>query len=414
MPIQCVENEYCKLEVHYIADPNFVESKRDEAVAQLKSATLPGFRPGKAPIWAIKLRMKDKIEEWMKKELVANAYDEILFETKIKTIGYPQVNKLELNNSNFWCDLTILKKPEFELKQYKGFEIPKPHQPHDTTSMVEMMIQELRVQHGSSLPYGENDFVQQGDKITLDFKCMMGEQKVEDLSREGFLYTVGENFIPEFDDNIMGMRPGEERVFDVKLSSNVSEEIKDKVLTFTVKVHMGMRQIPADLNDELAQKVGFTDYKSLREHAAGVATYKITNQQKSMISQQVIKKVLEQHDFKIPAWLLNLEAQQLAVKYNANWQQLNQEQKEMLLAQAENNCKLALIMDSIREQEPEAVISDDELLNVIRNKVSEMGQDVDTFLVEAQKSGQLLGIMSGLRNEIMVQWLVEQSKVIEE
>lgn len=413
MTIQCKEIEFCKMEVHYVATPETVEQKRQEAVQQLRKVAIPGFRAGRAPDYIIKLRLKKQIEDWMKRELVAQAYDDILFETKMKPIGYPQLNKLELNESAFWCDLTVLKKPEFELKQYTGFKVPKPHQLHTPTEMAEKMMQELRQRFGDIVPYGENDFVQMGDKVTLDFKCLMDDKVFDEATKEGALYTVGQNIFPGFDDNVLGMSAGEERSFDVVLGDNVAEDMKNKRVTFQVKVHMGMKTVLAALDDALAQKAGFENYDKMRETVEGIASSRAQSSHVQLVGQQVIKQLLAAHDFEVPTWLVSMEAQHVAKQVGAEWNTVTDDQKSMFLAQAKDNVKLALIMDTIRDKEPEATFSDNELFNVIKTRVQEAGQDPDKFLVEAQRDGRLVGLLSSLRNEATIQWLVDQSTIIE-
>lgn len=413
MSIQVAENEFCKLEVHYIADPEKVKAKRREAVKQLKKANIPGFRPGKASDQAILNSMKKQIDDWMKRELVSEAYDDILFETKAKPIGYPQVNKAELHDSEFWCSLTILKKPEFELQKYTGFEIPKPHQTFTQMEIVEQMLQELRLQHGDVAPYGEKDFVQVGDKITLDFTCTVDGQIFDGATRTGILYRVGDNAFPEFDDNICGMSAGEERDFDVLFGDAVPEELKSKKASFHVKVHMGMKTIPCALDDTLAQKVNIESYQKLRELVEGTATNRLQATVHHNVSQQVIKNLLAEHNFNCPEWLVNIEAQQLAAQTGMTWKDLTQEQRQIFTTQASDNVKLSLILDTIREKNPEAVFTDAELVNVLKQRLVSRGQDPEKTLVEAQKNGSIMGMLASLRNEATLQWLVEQSKIVE-
>ena len=110
MTFQCNEVEPCKVNVHYVADADVVEQKRQEAVENLRKIKIAGFRKNKAPDSAIKLKLKNEIEQWMTREIVAHAYDEVLFETKMKSIGYPQVSNVMLDGSYFHCDLFFLKK----------------------------------------------------------------------------------------------------------------------------------------------------------------------------------------------------------------------------------------------------------------------------------------------------------------
>src|SRR5690606_16043977 len=111
------EIEYCKTQYFYQADPDKVEEKIDEAVFALKKAKIPGFRPGKAPDSVIKTKCRSQIDSWVKRELTIQAYDDVVFEKKIKTIGQPEVDNLKLNKDTFSCELTICSRPDFELSE---------------------------------------------------------------------------------------------------------------------------------------------------------------------------------------------------------------------------------------------------------------------------------------------------------
>jgi trigger factor len=408
MSLQCNEVEFCKVQVHYIAEPLKVKTKRQEAVAQFRKVQIPGFRAGKAPDQAIELKLRKQIDEWVKQALMADAYDDIIFETKMKLIGHPQVTKVELNDNDFYCDLTVLRKPTIELKQYKRFEIPKPHQDTTASEMVEKMLQELRVQHGDVAPYGETDFVQMGDKVTLDAKVTQNDVIREDLTKEGIFYHVGDKLFTEFDDNILGMSAGEVRSFEIMLDA--TQETRALV---TVTLHMGMKTVPAPLDDTLAKKVGFESYNNLREAAEGIATGRIQETEHQMISQQLIKQLLSLHEFEVPSWLVAMEAQQLAMQAKFKWSDLADDQKDIFLKLAKDNVKLSLILDEIKDNEPETQLSDAELINIIKQRVASTGQDSEKFLVEAQKDGRILGLLAALRNEAMIRWLLEQSKIVE-
>lgn len=407
MSITCKEIEHCKMEVQFIADPKKVMEKRKEALEyikqQSKNTVVSGFRPGKAPDVAIKIQFKKQIEEVVKQEMVAVAFDEYLFETKEKTIGFPQIVNSNLQDSNFSCQMLVMNRPKFELKQYKGFEIPKPHQPLNINEIAEKMIQELREQNADHFPFSETDFVQSGDQVILAYT-----QSIEELPDnvvEGTLYTVGSNSIPGMDDNILGMTVGEERTFEYK--------IEEKINKFKVAVNMGMKKNLPVLDDEFAKKAGFDTYEKMQEMAQGIASVRSGQVERQMITQQIIKRILAEHDFKIPEWLGLMEAQHLVTNMQGQWDKINDEQRKMFLDQARDNVKWSIIMDSIRENEPEANYSDQELVNILKQKIGEAGQDAEKFLVEQQKTGRLMGMIAGLRNEVLQQWLLEQSKIIE-
>lgn len=407
MTITCKEIEYCKTEVQFVADVKKVIEKRREALElvkqQVKNRPINGFRPGKAPDIAIKIQLKKEIDEVVKQELLSTAYDEYLFETKEKTIGYPQIVNVDLRESNFSCQMIVMNRPKFDLKEYKGFEIPKPHQAMTTTEIAEKMVQELREKQTEHVPFSDTDFVQSGDQIIITYT--QSTEGLPDSVVEGAIYVVGSNAVPGIDDNVLGMTAGEERTFNVSL--------QDKLSTFKLNVHMGMKKILPALDDEFAQKSGFDTYEKMREMAQGIASVRSSQTERQLVIQQIIKRILAQHDFQVPEWLSLMEAQHLVMNAGGNWDQLSDEQRKTFSNQASDNVKWSLIMESIRENEPEAAFSDTELLGILRQKITEAGQDAEKFLVEQQKTGRLIGMLAGLRNEAVQQWLLEQSKIIE-
>lgn len=420
MDIQVKDLGDCKVQVVYTADTNVVVNKRKESYKQLRNAPIPGYRPGKATDIAIKQyalrnhQVKHQLDTWVKTELATQAYDDILFETKIKPIGRPELTSLELGDMSFTCEMNIMKKPEFTLKDYKSMEIPKPALPTNSSEFAEKMLQDLRKQNGTIEPYGENDFVQAGDQITLDFEIKVDDQIIGDGKQEGQLYNVGEgNVFPEFDQNILGMSAGETREFDLVLPENF-KDVAGKQAHVKVTVHMGTKRIPAALDDDLAVKLGLKDYNDLRTQLEQVATQKVQSMEMALVAQQIVKRlVADNSDFEIPEWLYSMEAQYSAANEQKKWAELNDEEKLSYTNRAKEGVRLALILDSIQEQDPESCLSDAEAIGIVKSRIQEVGRDVEQTISEMQSNGQLVGAVAALKNEFTVQFLAKRVKIIE-
>lgn len=409
MQIQVQESEYCKLSVSYLADPAKVKAKREEVLAKLmsdaKKIQIPGFRAGRAPVEAIKLRYKKSIEQETKAELTQEAYEDILFETKAKPMFQPHVNHSWLNDSVFECNITFFKRPEIELKQYKGFEIPKPHAESTLDAMVEETLERLRRENGEMSPYGENDFVQVGDTTTMTVSCSADGEPEPNLTQEGMLYDVGNNFFAEFDDNVLGMSPGETREFSVKHD--------EKTYKFVVEFHMGTKKVPAALDDTLAQKLGLDSFDKLRSEVSGQLSKQVEQGEQAKIKQQVLNRLLEAHDFELPAWLVSMEVNQLVHQYQADWSTLDEKTKESVTEQAKKQLRLVLVLDKIREVEPTSFFTDKEILEKLGKQIEEAGQDPNKVLAELQASNRLGGVVAQMQQEATFQWLIQQSTVVE-
>jgi trigger factor len=417
MAMQVNEIEYCKVNVHYTVEGDAVKDKISDTVRNLKKnkVRVPGYRPGKASDLAIRVHLKKHINEKVKEELVAQAYDDILFETKMKPIGYPQIMNSQLNGDNFLVDMLFLKKPEFELKGYKDLELPKPHMETTVENMTQHLLQQLREFHGDTMPYSETDFVQMGDQITMDVKVELDGKPMDSLAKEGVLYKVGERMFEGFDDSILGMTAGEERKFELVLGG-LEGSIEDQKATFIVNIHMGTKKTPCPLDDTLAEKAGFKNFEELLQAATGRASGRMQENERNMLSQQVINKLLENNQFEVPAWLTNMEAQRLAQQNNVKLEEMGEEGSKYMVEQAEKQVRLSLILDSIRDAEPESVFSNQELINSMTNRLMQAGhteQSAGQLLKQAERQGSLYGMMAQLKDEITLQWLVEHSKIVE-
>ena len=412
MQIQVQEKEDLKVEVQYIADPEKVSEVREtiaqEVLKEASSVAIPGYRKGKAPPPVIRSRFRKLIDERTQQKLINQASEDIVFQTKMKTMFTPQILHSSLNNSHFECNLLFLKKPDITLKNYKNIQIPKPHIPKSAEQLSEEMLQDLRLKYGEVVPFQENDFVERNTKITMDVKCSVNGTDVPLLTKEGEFYTVGHGYYEDFDDNILGMSVGEERSFDL-----LWDKEKQEHATFTVKVHMGVKNMPAPLDDALAEKLGFESLEKLRAYVTSVASNKIKQYEKQQVSQQVMLQLHKEHDFEIPQWLIELDSKQLASQHGMQYHELDANTKRIVEVQSKERLKNSLLFDALREAEPELQLSPNEMIEVLKVRLQEQGQDANKYLVEAQNSGKLLGIIAALQKEATVEWLCAQAQIVE-
>jgi trigger factor len=416
MEVQLKEIEYCKVSANYKADLEAITNKQNEALKQLRKLAIPGFRAGKAPDFAIKNHFKTKIDEWVKVELIKQGFDDVLFETKIKPIGRPDCVAANLGEFTFDCTFEIMKKPDFDLKEYKGLEIPKPAEDHTQAEVAEQMLQDLRLRHADLVPYSETDFVKVGDQITMDFEITVDGQPLPNGKAEGQLYTLTQNnsVFPELDSNLLGMNAGQTREFDVVLPEFFNDN-KGKPAHIKATVHMGTVSVPAPLDDELAKKEGFDSLAELRMKIDGVASFKLKQTELGKVADQLSKQLIAKNEMVLPDYLVKMEAEMSANMYGKKWDDLSDVEKEEFMGRADKSVRLSLILNAVQEAEPECVLSDNETVEAIKVRLQEMGvQDIEGQFNQMQANGQLLGLAASLKNEFTVQWLVKQAKIIEE
>jgi len=413
MTLQVQEVELCKLNVQYVAAPDKVKAARNKAIDRIKREKVPvkGYRPGTAPSHVIELAMKSTVDSLAAKDLVSEAYNDLLFEHKIKTMFYPSVQTQSFDKGTFHCEMTVWKRPEVELGEYKNFNIPKPAT-DNPQGLAAKMVQNLREKHSESRPYNDGDFVQKGDRITVDIKAECEGQVVPELTQEGTVYTVGQ--FADLDENLTGMVPDETKTFKVSMKEDSPiESVRGKVVDFTVTLFMGMKNELPPLNDELAQKFGFSTLSQLQTHAQTAAEGQVKNKEKSLLNQQVLLKLLETNKVDVPRWLVELEAQNSVKTRGVEWKDVPKEMHERLFTESERAVKLSLILDAIRESEPDTSFSERELLDNLRMQVSGTGGNPDEFLSKASKDGSIFAIIANMKDSATLDWVIKNSTIVD-
>jgi trigger factor len=413
MTLQVQEVDLCKLNVQYVAPNEKVKEARSKAIDRIRREKVPvkGYRPGTAPNHVIEFAMKSTIDSLAAKDLVSDAYNDLIFQHKIKTLFYPKVDHQSFDNGKFHCEMTVWKKPEVDLKEYKGFNIPKPAT-ENVKDLTAKMLQDLRMKNGESRPYNEGDFVQLGDKITLDIKAECEGEVINELTQEGMLYQVGQ--FKELDENLSGMVPDETKSFKVQMAEDAPvDSIKNKIIDFTVTLHMGMRTEPAALDDELAKKLGMSNLSQLETYVNSMFDAQLKDKEKKLLNNQLFIRLIENNPFDVPSWLVELEAENSAKTRGVELSSLPAEIRQKVLVESEKAVKLSLILDSIRENEPETSFSERELLNLLRMKVSESGSNPDEFIKQASKDGSIFGIIANMKDTATVDWILKHCNIVD-
>jgi len=415
MDIVIKETEPCKLSVQCVIDAEGIMNKRAKVMEAFKKAPVPGFRPNKATPEAIRMHYRDQIEESLKRALAEDAYHDTLFEKKLKPHGAPRFNTLLLEGGKFTCDFDLFIKPAFELAEFRNLEIPKPVNMQDGNQMAESMMQEIRLHFGDVVPYVETDFVQMGDNVIIDYEGTIDGEKVDTLCATGEMLTVGKSHLPVFDSNLLGMAMGETREFDMQVPDNGLPSLAGKTVHLKVTLNIGSKSTPAALDDELAKKLGKKDFAELRDFVGQTASAKAHNNFRMQLNEAVARRLVADNQVPVPPWLSLSEAQYLVHQAKLDWNTLADADKEKYITVSEQNVKLALILDRIRENEPEAQLADQEVFEIIKKNLAQtkVEKPIDEVIKEMNRTGYLQILFSRIKDEHTLDYVVKSAKVIE-
>ena len=410
--MQVEEPEFCKLQVHYVADPAVVESKIEEAIQTLRKVKIPGFRQGKAPDQAIKIKLKPQIDNYVANAMASHAIDDIVFENDIKIISRPDFTNVALHGKNFHCDVSLFKKPSFELSNIK-FDLEKPKQNQSEDELVSKSLENLQKTLGERYPYEENDTVAFGDQVTFSFTSTIDELPFDGSVIEGEMYQIGQDRWNGFDNYLIGMKAEETREFDFVFEDGTGE-LSGKTAHFSVTIHMGTKVKPADINEEFFTKLGVKDLNDLNDKLKQVTISTVKRNENNYLRGQVAKKLIEENVFDVPDIMVDRESRTIAANGGVkDFESLTTEQKEQIKNQATASIKLSLIVDSIRDREPDSILNNNEAQNHLIQHITSQGQDPNKLFGDPKMQYQLAVLIQQVKDEFTLQWVLDQCNTSE-
>jgi trigger factor len=393
------EVEYCKYAVSYEEDQDVVKSKRKEIINQYRQQQIPGFRKGKATDEAVNFHFSKQIHSSLQQQLAYTAAQNVITDKELKPFGQPGFDSATLDGNKFSCKFSLHTQPSFELGEYKCFEIPKPMITMSADELAQKMLQELRVKCGSMRPFADDEFVQIGDYMIANHTATIDDKVYDKYTAIGSIIDVGSTGIQGFDEQLVGMVVGETREFTIKMPKSDDPETSEKDVKFSVSLTTGSKKEPVALDESLAEKAGFASFDVLLENVKTVASSRVIEAETSQIFEQISNRLVKNHDFRIPAWISLAEAKVLAKNANSEWDTLQDYQKEMYISNAEDNIKLSLVLNKIREKEVDAQLTDEELFSIAKYSISKFTKDVDKTMSELYSSGRLPIFLNKIKDE---------------
>ena len=230
---------------------------------------VPGFRKGKAPRKMIeKMYGKGVFWEDAINDLYPSAYDAAVKEAKIEPVDRADIEVLSVDENGFTFKAIVFVKPEVKVKDYKGLKAEKVI---PTVSEEEIGAELKKMQERNARIINvEDEPAKLGDSTVIDFEGFTDNVAFNGGKGEKYTLVLGSNqFIPGFEDQIVGHKIGEE--FDVNVNfpeEYHAEDLKGKPAVFKVKLHEISKTELPELDDEFAKDV--SDFDTLADLKADI------------------------------------------------------------------------------------------------------------------------------------------------
>ena len=252
------ENGAAKVTIEIARDE--FQTALDKAYAKIrKDIMIPGFRKGKAPRKFVERMYGSQVfYEDAVNEIFPEIYEAAIVKQELKAVGQPSVTDMQTpEDGSVVLTVSTELYPEVTLGQYKGIEVPK-----ETVSISKAEVDaELgRMQDRNARIETVDREAKTGDTVILDFEGFVDGKPFDGGKAEGYTLTLGSGaFIPGFEDQLVGLKAGEEKAVEVTFPESYTKELAGKAATFQCKIHEVKETIKPELDDEFAKDVSEYD-----------------------------------------------------------------------------------------------------------------------------------------------------------
>lgn len=410
-----------------------VSAKLQESLNMLATqASLPGFRPGKAPRQLIEKRFGEGVKSETKNQLVAAAYQQAIEEHKLKVVGdptSPELDKVELNSGKpLAFDIEVEVMPEFTVSGIDGIAVKKP-KVDVTPAMIDEELNKLCINEGT---LESRDKAEPGDYLT-GHATMKGKDGTEFYNLNGAVVqspTADKNgkgmilgvVVEDFAKQLGSPKAGDTITIKTKGPENHEVEgIRNNDLTITFKVERVDRILPAKIEDIVAAS-GLGGEEQIREAIGNRLSQRLMVQQQVVMRQQIAKHLVDSTKLDLPARLSAkqsarlLERRRLELMYRGIDPQKIEERiaelRAATSAEANRDLKLFFIMNKIGE-DLNIRVEEQEINGRIAQMAHERGVRFDKLRTELIQKGQIGGIFQQIREHKTMDALLAKAQVTE-
>ncbi|MBB4077264.1 trigger factor [Bartonella fuyuanensis] len=319
-------NEGLKREIKIVVPAKDLEEKLSERLDNAKGKIrLNGFRPGKVPGGHLRKMYGKSFMAEILNEILSDVPRSILADRKERVAMQPKIDidedeKLLEGKADFSFSLKYEVLPKIEIKDFGHIEIIReipiiPEQ--DINDQVNRVLSSTR---SYSLKEGVSE---EGDRLTIDYQGKLKGVLFEGgADRDAQLILGSKQFIPGFEEQLVGVKAGDTKTISVKFPNDYSaEHLAGQEAEFDITVKAVFKPDELKIDDEAAQKVGLESLDRLRE----VIRKQVESQYGSMTRQKVKRQILDaldaDYNFEIPEGLLEIE-------FNNIWAQVNDDLKK--------------------------------------------------------------------------------------
>ncbi|MEO0031172.1 MAG: hypothetical protein RIS94_930 [Pseudomonadota bacterium] len=387
---------------------------------------MPGFRPGKVPANLVKKMHGPALHQEALNTVIREAMDKLVADHALRPAMQPDVALGEGYEEGKDAELTVALEvlPVIEAPSLDGLKLEKLTVPVAEDQVTEA-IERIASGQKTFTDAAEGAVAKDGDQIIIDFLGKVDGVAFDGGAAQDTPLELGAGrFIPGFEEQLVGVKAGDEKVITVTFPEDYpAENLKGKEATFDITVKAVKNPGDFTLNDEFAKALGLESLEQLQTLIRGQLEQETAGLTRTQMKRQLLDVLAAGHDFAVPPSMVDAEFEQI-------WQQLTQEagreenpeealkeieaEKDDYRKIAERRVRLGLLLSEIGQANG-VVVTSQEMEMLIRQAAQQYRQEDRQRFVDYVRSEPLAAaqLRAPLYEDKVVDFLFDKADVTE-
>ena len=371
-------------------------------------ARLPGFRQGKVPTAVVRKKFAEGIREETLRELVQESWRVAQKQEELKPIADPHIHNLKWEEgAPVTFEFHVELKPELKLQRLGGFRLTRTV-PAVTAAQIDAQLNTMREQRAPWTPVA-NEKPKPKDLVDVTIAT---RENGEVKDPQPYQLVLGQGrAIPDVEERIMGLQPGESVEATVRFPDDFAEEAKrgqTRDITLTLR-EVKRQELPA-LDDAFAREMGdFESLEALRGAIGSDLGKEAEREADAKLRADLVQQIIEANNVVAPRPLVERVLGAYAQAYEIpeeRWQQFAQEFRTV----AESQVKRDLVLDFVVESQ-NLRASEAELDQKVQELAERRGMPAAQLYASLEKAKRLRDIARSITEEKVFAYLLSQSTV---
>ena len=322
MQIKETTNDGLKRAYQVTLPASDIEARIDAEVKKIApQIKMPGFRPGKVPANLVKKMHGEQLHAQVVNDVIRESVDSLMQEKKLRPAMQPKIELADgyEQGQDAKLDVSLEILPDVTAPDLADLKLERLMVPV-SDAQVDEAIQNIADQQKTYKDAPKTKKAADGDQLIIDFVGSVDGVEFEGGKAEGAPLVIGSGqFIPGFEEQLTGVKTGEEKTITVTFPEDYpAENLKGKDAQFAITVQQVKVEAETKADDDFATSLGLESLDKLKELLRGQLEQETNGLTRTQMKRQLLDKLAAGHDFAVPAGMVDAEFDQI-------WAQLEQE-----------------------------------------------------------------------------------------